>query len=194
MALDIDYITTVLDRFEGNLRRGYVPQSGGKVLGKSGVTVGRGVDLGQHSYTSLGAMGVPLGLLDKLSPYLETRQEDAIAVISEHPLELSREEATVLNAAILHSFLQSLGQSFDSRVKASGSGLPPFSDRPRQVQAVTASLAYQYGIRGFPRTFGLLADGEYRRVAVSLDDPAQWGGKYTRRRKAEAVILREVVK
>lgn len=189
MAIDTAYISSVLDRFEGYEVRGYVPSVGGKAMDQSGVTVGRGVDLGQTSVARLLALGVDPALVDKLSPYIGLKKEDACRALALKPLILADTEASALSAAVISRHIEDAARAFDARVR----GGSAFAARPRQVQAVTVSLAYQYGTRGFSRTLGYLADARYQDAITELEDPSKWSGKYTTRRRGEAGLLKEVI-
>lgn len=60
---------------EGFSNKGYVPTDKmGKAIGQSGVTIGTGFDLGQHSEQDLVNIGVPNDLIQVLHPYLGKRK------------------------------------------------------------------------------------------------------------------------
>ena len=57
---------------------GYIPEyKSGKVIGRSGVTIGRGVDLGQHNTRTLKAAGFTEDLIKRFKPYLGLKKENA---------------------------------------------------------------------------------------------------------------------
>ena len=59
-----DMTTDLLQRLEDNKFEGYIPNN------KSGVTIGRGFDLGQHKVKDLERMGLDSSLISRLTPYL----------------------------------------------------------------------------------------------------------------------------
>ena len=61
----------------------------GNVIGKSGVTIGVGFDLGQHNEQDLINMEFSKGMRDKLRPYLGKKGQEAKDF--KKPLELSQE-------------------------------------------------------------------------------------------------------
>ena len=87
---------------EGRARsRGYVPSSKrtGKPLGRSGVTVGTGFDLGQHDAADLRRLGLDRRLIAVLQPYLRRQGNSAAVLLKKRPLELSTGEVTALDRA-----------------------------------------------------------------------------------------------
>lgn len=185
------YISSVLANFEGSgLCRGYIPTQNGKIIGNSGVTIGTGVDLGQQTRDGLIAMGVPATIVGCLVPYLGLRGEAALAKLNKVPLTLSADAIQKLDQAIIKSYIDNTVRYFNKSKLC----VRPFTSCPKEVQAVTASLAYQLGLRGFPRTLNYLRQGDYDQAILELEDPACWNGKYMTRRRGEAKILREVIK
>ena len=65
--------------FEGPSQNvGHIPtDKEGNVIGKSGVTIGVGFDLGQHNEQDLINMEFSKGLRDKLRPYLGKKGQEA---------------------------------------------------------------------------------------------------------------------
>tara|TARA_R100000458_G_C8274185_1_gene249112 strand:+ start:104 stop:3361 length:3258 start_codon:yes stop_codon:yes gene_type:complete len=62
-------VRSALQAAEDNRMKGYVPTD------KSGVTIGRGFDIGQHSITDLERMGLNTAMLSKLTPYVGSYKE-----------------------------------------------------------------------------------------------------------------------
>ena len=68
-ATEFEELTTdLLQRLEDNKFEGYIPKSRND---SSGVTIGRGFDLGQHSPTDLVNMGLDTALISRFTPYLK---------------------------------------------------------------------------------------------------------------------------
>ncbi len=187
MPIDYQFITKVLQGFEGKaIATGYVPCAKGRVLGHSGVTIGSGLDLGQHSQRSLAEMGLPMALRARLAPYLGKRGETALAFLHEHPLALGEAEVAGLDKAVIGHYLGKLAQRFDQA--AQEAARPLFADRPKEAQAVALSLEYHLGPGGWPRSFKLLVGEAYPALIAELRNPTSWQG-YWPRRRAEADLL-----
>ena len=82
---------------EGNKGAGYVP----KDSPNSGVTIGMGVDVGQHSVKDFKRYGVPTNIIDKLKPYFGVTGEKAKRLIKDETVTLSKEEVRDLNNVII---------------------------------------------------------------------------------------------
>ena len=82
---------------EGNKGAGYVP----KDSPNSGVTIGMGVDVGQHSVKDFKRYGVPTNIIDKLKPYFGVTGEKAKQLIKDQTVTLSKEEVRDLNNVII---------------------------------------------------------------------------------------------
>ena len=190
------YIRQILERFEGAGRcRGYVPMQQGRVLGNSGVTIGTGVDLGQHSRDALEKMGVPASITGVLVPYLGLRKEDAVSRLKASPLVLATDAVAALDRAVIGHFITRMEKRFDKTIHEIASAPCPgfFAERPREVQAVLVSLAYHLGFGGFPRTYALLASGQYTRAIAALRNSAAWNHRYMYRRREEAALIEQAV-
>jgi len=77
---------------------GYVPNNRGKVIDRSGVTVGTGVDLGR-SAGELRSLGLDKALESKLLPYTGLQGQAALNKIRAQPLKLSASEVSALDKA-----------------------------------------------------------------------------------------------
>ena len=196
------FITEILERFEGaGRRRGYVPLQQGRkgqeqtarVMGNSGVTIGTGVDLGQHSREALEQMGVPATIIGALVPYLGLQKEAALAKLQTCPLVLAEDAVLALDRAVIGHFITRMEERCNRAVQGfSGKRRPAcFADRAKEVQAVLVSLAYHLGFGGFPRTFALLVSEAYREAIAELHNSAAWNHRYIYRRREEAALLEE---
>tara|TARA_S200002703_G_scaffold365_1_gene654 strand:- start:980 stop:4375 length:3396 start_codon:yes stop_codon:yes gene_type:complete len=93
---DFENLTTsLLQRLEDNRFEGYVPTN------NSGVTIGRGFDIGQHDSDDLERMSVDTGLIARLTPYLKKTGQaarDALAYEASQgrPLKFTKEEEGLL--------------------------------------------------------------------------------------------------
>ena len=93
---DFENLTaSLLQRLEDNRFEGYVPTS------NSGVTIGRGFDIGQHDADDLERMSIDTALIAKLTPYLKKTGQaarDALAYEASQgrPLKFTKEEEGLL--------------------------------------------------------------------------------------------------
>lgn len=191
--VDLAFLTAM----EGSVCYGYVPTyrsgaSKGQVIGRSGVTVGIGCDLGGRSKDDLLRLGLPAALVGKLMPYLGKRRREAQQALAAQPLRLSQEEAAMLSAAIAGEIFERLAARYDAATE----GLPGacrFAQLPWQARTVIGSVAYQYG-DNLPR-----ATPRFWTVALTQDWPAlmreleSFGDAYAPRRRREAELLRTML-
>jgi hypothetical protein len=182
-AVDWSFIS----KREGGVQvKGYVPKDGdGSPLGQSGVTVGCGVDLGQHSAGSLAAWGVPDGVIEVVRPYLGLRREAAVEALKASPLELSEGDAMALTAAAQRAILMDVLSRYD--VAATGRR---FTDLSPGAQTALVSVAYQYGTRldvRTPRFWNRAINGNEAAMKAEL---MAFGDAYRTRRRAEAALIK----
>lgn len=189
--IDHEYIASVLARFEGKaLTRGYIPRDrDGNILGKSGVTIATGLDLGQQSLERLVGMGVPRGLAGRLVPYLGLTGAAAARKLTEVPLVLSDDAVAAIDKAVHAAYIDTAAELF---------GRDLFETSPREVQAVATSLHYQFGTPNrasspaLGKAWSAMRFGRYAEAAMHLRDTSGWSAshrQYMRRRKAEADLL-----
>lgn len=191
--VDMDFLT----RMEGSVCYGYVPtyRSGankGQAIGRSGVTIGIGCDLGGRSEDDLLRLGLPAALVGKLKPYLGKRRREAQQALAARPLQLSQAEAAVLSAAIAGEIFERLAARYDAAIEGVPGGRR-FAQLPWQARTAIGSVAYQYG-DNLPR-----ATPRFWTVALSQDWPAMvralesFGDAYAPRRRREAELLRSML-
>ena len=132
-------------------RIGYVPKGSNH---NSGVTVGLGFDIGQHSAQDLLKFKFSKSLYEKLIPYAEKKLEDARVFIKDNPLNLTDEELSEINVkGILDVGMTEFEENF-----------PEYKDTPAEDKAVLFS-AYHIG--------GLRPDGfrDGKRIKRTPDNP-----------------------
>jgi len=128
----------LLIRLEGNTTTGYVPA--GK--SKSGVTVGIGFDIGQHSPTDLEKMGLNTSLIAKLTPYLKKKGKAATDALDIVPLELNESELEEVNKIVIRKKYEEFENKF-----------PKYANIPDEgKRAVMFSTAYIGGLNRY-KTF-----------------------------------------
>lgn len=155
----IDWV--FLDDMEGmSVLKGYVPKNKkGEVIGKSGTTVATGIDIGQMGYLDLMNLftNVPrekcADLIEKLTPYLLLKGSYAVAQLKKYPLELTYEEAELLDELVKRQHRYKLVSDWESK------SFVKFDDLPDEMQTVMMSLAYNFGpklSKALPQTFKIL--------------------------------------
>lgn len=176
-----------IEELEGFSLIGYVPQDGaGKPLGKSGVTIASGLDLGQWGETQLRAHRVPDRIIDEIRPYLGVTGHDALDVLAHRPLSLSREDAHMLTDCIRGDIVDDLVRRYDAASDRA------FKFLDQQAQTVIVSLGFQYGDLASETP-------NFWRQVVARDWPAAYanlmafGDRYPTRRRKEAALLKDLV-
>ena len=185
MPIHYDYIKSFLGLKEGYRLDGYVPMQNGQVMGQSGVTIGKGVDLGQQDAMGLAIMGVPSEIINKLRPYFGLKKAAAVSAIKSRPLTLTEEEAATLSECVANHYIHSTRDRFNRRAVERNA----FEAAPKQVQAVAVSLEYQRGPAWAREHIALLAGGNYKSCVRLLESDTE----YVSRRKSEAALIREVM-
>lgn len=163
----------------GYIAKGYVPTKNGKAIGKSGVTIANGLDLGQRTHLNdLKANGLSPATANKLSGYLGKTKDAAIASLKANPLSLSKAETAEVAAAVSKTYDGRVASSFN---KMGGN----FASLPGNVQTALASVAHQYG--SIPSSVAKPAlAGNYEAAAKALTSMKGYAG----RRAQEAALMR----
>ncbi|EFC42738.1 pesticin domain protein [Naegleria gruberi] len=184
----------LLTKNEAFSTKGYVPQSkSGTVVGKSGVTVGTGFDIGQQNVKGLKSLGLSPSLVDKLSPYTGLKQQAAKNFLSKNPLSLSPAEAKAIDKAVMDKSLASLAKDYEAAAAKNPNAVKNFKDLPSSVQSVAYSVQHQYGSikKATPGFFGQLTKNDYKGMVNNLRN---FGDKYSTRRNREADHLESGLK
>lgn len=175
--VDIDFIKSL----EGTSLTGYVPKQKGVPLGKSGVTVASGFDLGQRNEQDLRLLGLRPQLISKLRPYLGLKRWDADNFLKTNPLTLTKAEVDQINKAIFVTKVRGIIREVgETRWQAMSRGL----------RTVLASVQFQYGS-------ARLKTPNFFRKVLSLDVTSvvnhlrNFGDKYRTRRNREANYLEQ---
>ena len=115
-----EFIGKTLAGFEGEgICKGYVPMDKqGKVLGVSGVTIAKGLDLGQQTRSSLEAMKLPPALVNRFSPYLGAKKEEAVYLLAKSPLQITPEECAEVERCVDAFYIKNTAARFDKKVAA----------------------------------------------------------------------------
>ena len=132
--VDFDYI---VEELEGGVKlKGYVLDP--KKFGNSGVTVAGGVDLSDKNLDEL-EKNLPDELVKKLEPYLGLKGYDAQKKLNEIKLNITKEEAIILNKYIQKDILRTLKKNWK---EATGES---FDNLSEEQATVVASVAFIYG-------------------------------------------------
>ena len=175
-AIDFSFIAAL----EGAaITRGYVPDPD---KSKSGVTVGTGFDLGQRNVEDLQALNLPADLIRRLTPYLGLKGLKAKAFLDGQPLNISSDEALLVDEAFKAPFVDLLAANY---TQASG---VDFAQLPAPMQTVIASVAFQYGnlASRTPKFWAQVVARDWKSALANLRN---FGDSYGTRRRKEADLL-----
>lgn len=183
----IDY-KFICDREGGRRTKAYVPEPD---TSDSGVTVATGFDLGARSEIDLNRLGLGLGLIAKLKPYLGKKKKDAVDALKKAPLTVSLLEAEQIDRASFASHVSDLGAAYDAAVGTDRTK-KKFEDLPSEAQTVIASVAFQYGrlSRRAPKFWKAAVSQDWKETVKIL---RSFEDKYAPRRNLEADVLQKIV-
>jgi len=192
---DFDYIHKFVGVQEGGQwLKGYVPNNNGVAIGRSGVTIGSGFDIGQHNAYDLdrifGKGTQNQDLKDKYSEYLGKTKQDAIDYLAENPLEITKEQADRTDNLVFGNKLGKLEDRYNrlyNNSKATGDS--SFARLPKEARAVLMSLSYHFGSAPKDVT-DAISKGDYTGAAEILTKMGE--EKYTGRRELEANELGKI--
>lgn len=149
--MNIDKLKQVVFTFEGSKRTAYVPMKNGKALDSSGVTIGKGFDLGQQSVERMLSMGFPPDLVQKLAPFVKLKGRAAVDALDAAKKAgtlpvLTEAEETKLNDLVVRRYANEFARDFEKYV---GYGADNLSENQ---QLALASMYFQYGVGGKDKT------------------------------------------
>lgn len=189
-GLAVDY--AFIRNHEGEaILNGYVPQKkDGTVIGKSGVTIASGFDLGQHNSYDLnrifGSSDTNKTLKDLFTPYLGKQKDDAKTYLKAHPLTITTEQAATVDECVMSQILPSIQKQYEDSTSGK------WDDLPDQAQTVLFDLGYQFGQNnGIPSdVMKKIKEGDYSGAASTLEEMGKTA--YKNRRNAEATLLKQL--
>lgn len=197
MSIDYEKIADFLETVEKDCLIGYVPcrkknftgtedpARCGEPIGRSGVTISIGLDLGQQTAESLKKMRLPDTLVGVYTPYLGLVRRAAMDALAAAPLEITQEQSDDTAKAVISSYVSRTATSFNFASK-----IAPFAELPWQAQVVLVSGFFQMGSwRLYPLIWDLLIRGKWQDAAGELDKIHE----YKSRRAKEAALLREML-
>ena len=175
---------------EGNKLSMYVPQEANakgvkEVVGKSGNTIGMGIDLGQWSAAEFRSAGVSETLVTTLNGYFGLKNKAATDYLAKNPLTLTSDEVDEVNTAIKGQILDKLIKAFDAE------SLTKFVDLTAEQQTAVASVFFQYGTnkekKKWPKNYWKqVTKGEWGKAEKNLKN---FGDAFKTRRNLEADLL-----
>jgi len=185
-SIKIDY--QFIKDHEGELLLdGYVPQDkNGKVLGKSGVTIASGFDIGQKSPQEIkNIFKNDPTLISTFLPYVGVQKNDAVKLLETKPLSITLQQAQKTDDLIMNYQTTRLENIYGNRTKSD------FSSLPANVQTAVADAAFQYGpsSKNLTTVYTQTAQGNYSGAATSLQNLGKAEPAYASRRNDEANLL-----
>ncbi len=165
----------------------YVPKNKktGEIIGQSGVTIGTGFDLGQHSRADLEKMGIPENVIRELDPYLGKKRMEADAYVNAHPLKLTPEQVREIDEKVQHTKQQQIEDAYN---RDRAPGMPEFDDLTSAQQTVLTSVGFQYGdlSERTPKFWKQVTEGDWDGAIDNLND---FKDQHKPRRQLEADLL-----
>ena len=147
---------------EGNKTEGYVPKNkDGTAIGKSGVTVGMGFDLGGKNIADL--KGLPDSLVDLLKPYLGLKGAKAQQKLNEQSLSLDTDQLKRVNSFVKKKYYNEVKDYWNANVPEEGP-VKNFKDLPKHLATIVYSTGHQYGTNftdSAPKFIGKALEGKW---------------------------------
>lgn len=145
--MDINKLKTVLFSFEGSSPVPYIPTEDGKPLDNSGVTIGKGVDLGQKTPEELAAMGVDPATIAMLRPFFGLRGRAAVDALKAAQragltIRLTDAQQLNLNDSVIRGESANFRKEFQRKI---GFSLDELNENQ---QLALTSMAFQFGKKG----------------------------------------------
>ena len=144
-------------------------------VGRSGVRIGRGVDLGVVLSESLAKWGCPAGVLEKVRHAAGWTGAGAIKVLHEKPVRLEESEAEALTRAVWHGMMSGVVTGWNSR-------MPPeraWDMLTEEMQMAAAGLVFRFGWTALDKRPALrvaIQAGQWRSAGETLrGGNAYWG-------------------
>ena len=180
-----DAVLRFLIQEEGFETRTYVPKKNGVVIGKSGLTFGGGIDIGQMDLKEYKKLRLPENLEQAMLPYVGVKGEDVIDI--EYQLghfDIPSEVAMNITRRHIEKSKAKLRSTF-----------PKFDSLSFQQQAVALSLLHNYGNAALGyKTMKAVINGDLETAIAKLRDPDEWKNvELHPRRNREADLLETLI-
>lgn len=166
---------------EGFKSEGYVPQDRSTGV-QSGVTIGAGFDIGQHSVEQLKAFHFTPLLFSKLEMFAGITGLHAFHLLSRQRLSLTDEELEELEVKVHEKYARQIEKEYNENSCFN------FNELSAEQQTVIASVGFQYGSlkKRCPKFFKAVVEADWQRAIDILND---FKDDYAVRRKKEAKLL-----
>ena len=140
----------------------HYPGNEDDVANKSGVTIGSGVDLGQHDVKELQRMGVPDEIIEKLRPGLGITGPDAYKLWKSGVIKLDESEVRLVTDLAQKHHARKIVDEFN-QISADNNGQEgiQFHELSSEMQTLITSIGYQYGAQGAPTFFKHIANEDW---------------------------------
>jgi LysM repeat protein len=133
-------INPALDSLEATKSTTYVPEDAKGVIGKSGVTIAKGFDLGQVDLAGLKKLNFSESVFNKLSKYAGYKGQEALDFLNkEGSVELTKEEVKEINTKVGEREKEKLVKNFKKYIGRD------FDKEPRHVQQALLLASYNLG-------------------------------------------------
>lgn len=168
----------------------------GSVIGKSGPTVGGGIDLGQRNADDLRRVGIRPELVKKLTPLLNQKgshAQVALQSFNKKNLVISPKEVKEIDSKVKMSMAHSFAAQYN---RDTGKSL---NDLPAGIQTALFSLFYQYGLKAISKykwgrtLWGHVKKKDWPEVIKTYQDLAKRHG-YRSRREAEIQLIAQAIR
>lgn len=139
----IDDITPALEMLEGVEETTYIPKNkDGSVMGSSGVTIGKGIDLGSRSEDNLRKLGFSEDSIAQLSKYIGLKGEAAAKALQDNgPVTITEDELDITTDRIVGEEVDKFVKAFEKNVGYS------VDELPEQVLQGLAIQSFQLGTK-----------------------------------------------
>lgn len=176
----------ISDREGGSQSKGYIPtnKDTGEVIGKSGLTIATGWDVGQMSEDEIEASGLPASVISKVKDFAGLKGQSALDMLEEKGApSINSTEAAAINTYTHSKALKQLSTNYKLATGKS------FKDLSRAQQTVVSSVGFQYGSNleeATPNFWKQITEGKWNEAYKNLKN---FGDDYQPRRDLEAELL-----
>jgi hypothetical protein len=157
-------------------------------IGKSGVTIASGFDIGQHNKYDIKRIFSENTILQtKYLPYVEKRKQVAIDYLKNHPVSITEEQAKLTDKLVKDSQVNSLVRVYNQYKMPK-----EFKFQSVGIQTVVMSIAFQYGVYS-STLIGIwkgLESGDNEKIIKFWEKKAK-GPSYIERRESELKYLKQ---
>jgi len=174
---------------EGDGKKAHVPKDKkGRPIENSGVTVAHGLDLGAQDARELEIYGLSPDMIERFTPYLGVRGEQAVSLLNTSPLTVTAAEQRDIDEKVRARAHRETAANFDK----SATGGVKFEHLPEEAKTVLVDLWFQYPhpAKSIPKFWGHATSGRWQDAYDELND---FGDHYGRRRSREADRLNRAI-